>query len=48
LLAIETLDDRLAGMEDGAIFQYGLHEFVQESLADLNRIGIGIGEDYHF
>jgi uncharacterized alpha-E superfamily protein len=48
LLAIETLDDRLTGMEDGAIFQYGLHEFVQESLADLNRIGIGIGEDYHF
>lgn len=48
LLAIETIDDRLAGMEEGAVFQYGLHEFVQESLADLSRIGIGIGEDYHF
>lgn len=45
---IETLDDRLAGMEPGAIFQYGLHEFVQESLRDLNRIGQGIGESYHF
>lgn len=48
LAAIETLDDRLGGMEPGAIFQYGLHEFVQESLGDLNRIATGIGESYHF
>lgn len=45
---IETLDDRLSGMEPGAVFQYGLHEFVQESLGDLKSIANGIGEAYHF
>jgi uncharacterized alpha-E superfamily protein len=45
---VETLDDRLAGMEDGAIFQYGLHEFLQESLRALNGVGRGVGEAYHF
>lgn len=48
LRSIETLDDRLSGMEDGAIFQYGLHEFVSESLGSLNIVATGIGEDYHF
>jgi uncharacterized alpha-E superfamily protein len=46
--AVETLDDRLLGMEEGAIFQYGLHEFVQESLTALNEISRGLGEAYHF
>ncbi len=46
--SIAKLDDRLARMGDGDIFQYGLHEFVIESLADLNRISREIGEAYHF
>ena len=46
--SVETLDDRLAGMEPGAIFQSGLHEFVTESLACLNQIAIETGEAYHF
>ena len=46
--SIELFDDRLARMGDGAIFQYGLHEFVSESLAELNRISREIGEAYYF
>lgn len=46
--SIEQFDDRLARMGDGAIFQYGLHEFVSESLAELNRISREIGEAYYF
>lgn len=45
---IAAIDDRLARMEDGAIFQYGLHEFVLESLASLSALGREIGEAYHF
>ncbi len=44
----EMFDDRLSRMGDGAIFQYGLHEFVIESLAELNRISVEIGEAYYF
>ncbi|MEQ1726283.1 MAG: alpha-E domain-containing protein [Sphingopyxis sp.] len=46
--SVEMLDDRLARMGDGAIFQYGLHEFVTESLDELHGIAREIGEAYHF
>lgn len=46
--SVELFDDRLARMGDGAIFQYGLHEFVTESLDELNGIAREIGEAYHF
>jgi uncharacterized alpha-E superfamily protein len=46
--SIEMFDDRLARMGDGDIFQYGLHEFVSESLEELNRISREIGEAYYF
>lgn len=46
--SIELFDDRLARMGEGAIFQYGLHEFVVESLAELNQVSREIGEAYHF
>ncbi|MFM6853232.1 MAG: alpha-E domain-containing protein [Sphingopyxis sp.] len=46
--SIELFDDRLARMGDGDIFQYGLHEFVVESLSELNRISREIGEAYYF
>lgn len=45
---IETLDERLSGLEPGTIFQYGLHEFVSESLGSLNTAALQIGEAYHF
>ncbi|MCU0729397.1 MAG: alpha-E domain-containing protein [Sphingopyxis sp.] len=45
---IELFDERLARMGDGAIFQYGLHEFVLESLDELNRASSEIGEAYYF
>lgn len=44
----EQFDDRLSRMGEGAIFQYGLHEFVMESLEELNRVSRQIGEAYHF
>lgn len=46
--SVEIFDDRLARMGDGAIFQYGLHEFVTESLAELDGVAREIGEAYHF
>lgn len=46
--SVELLDDRLARMGEGDIFRYGLHEFVQESLAELDRLSREIGEAYHF
>ena len=46
--SVELLDDRLARMGEGDIFRYGLHEFVQEALAELDRLSREIGEAYHF
>jgi hypothetical protein len=46
--SVELLDDRLARMGEGDIFRYGLHEFVQESLSELDRLSREIGEAYHF
>ena len=46
--SVELFDDRLARMGEGDIFQYGLHEFVQESLAELDRVSREIGEAYYF
>lgn len=45
---IERFDDRLARMGEGAIFQYGLHEFVVESLEELAAVSREVGEAYHF
>jgi uncharacterized alpha-E superfamily protein len=44
----ELFDERLARMGPGAIFQYGLHEFVIESLRELEGISREIGEAYYF
>ena len=44
----ELFDDRLARMGEGAIFQYGLHEFVTESLGELRDVSRQVGESYHF
>jgi uncharacterized alpha-E superfamily protein len=44
----EAFDDRLSGMEAGEIFQYGLHEFVAESIKEMGTIARQIGEAYHF
>ena len=44
---VEQFDERLAHMGEGDIFQYGLHEFVTESLVELNRLSGEIGEAYH-
>ena len=46
--SVELLDERLARMGDGAIFQYGLHEFVIESLGELRSVSRQIGEAYYF
>ncbi len=46
--SVARLDTRLQRMRAGAIFQYGLHEFVLESLAELDRTSRDIGEAYHF
>lgn len=46
--SVELFDDRLARMGEGDIFQYGLHEFVLESLAELDRVSREIGEAYYF
>lgn len=46
--SVELFDDRLARMGEGDIFQYGLHEFVLESLDELNRLSREIGEAYYF
>ncbi len=41
-------EERLSRLRDGDIFQYGLHEFVEESLAELDRLNHQIAEAYHF
>ncbi len=46
--SVEALDERLSAMEPGAIFQYGLHEFVSEVIAANNALARQIGEAYHF
>lgn len=46
--SVELFDDRLARMGEGAIFQYGLHEFVIESLDELAVVAREVGEAYHF
>lgn len=44
-LAAATLN-RLSGLQIGAIFEEGLHEFVQGFIAENNRLGTTIAEQY--
>jgi uncharacterized alpha-E superfamily protein len=45
---IDRMVERLAGTTSGEIFRQGLHETVQRTLADCNRLGVEIAEAYHF
>jgi len=46
--SIELMVDELAAKTSGDIFRQGLHETVQRTLNDCNRIGVEIAEAYHF
>ncbi|MET0361695.1 MAG: alpha-E domain-containing protein [Sphingobium sp.] len=46
--SVETMVSGLAAKTSGDIFRHGLHETVQRTLADSNRLGMEIAEAYHF
>ncbi|HEX7821297.1 MAG TPA: alpha-E domain-containing protein [Sphingobium sp.] len=46
--SVEAMVTGLAAKTSGDIFRYGLHETVQRTLSDSNRVGIEIAEAYHF
>lgn len=45
---IETMVSDLAAKTSGDIFRKGLHQTVQRTLNDCNRLGVEIAEAYHF
>lgn len=45
---IEAMVAGLAAKTSGDIFRQGLHQTVQRTLADCNRLGVEIAEAYHF
>lgn len=46
--SIEKMVEELAAKTSGDIFRRGLHQTVQRTLNDCNRLGIEIAEAYHF
>lgn len=46
--SIEAMVASLAAKTSGDIFREGLHETVQRTLRDCNRLGVEIAEAYHF
>ena len=45
---VEGLVGRLGGTNSGEIFRRGLHEMVQRTIVDTNRLGFEISQAYHF
>ena len=46
--SVTLFEERLTRMHDGDIFRYGLHEFVGESMSELDALNRQIAEAYHF
>ena len=44
----DALADQLASMEEGSVFEMGLHEYVGESLMTINKLSREIATSYHF
>lgn len=45
---VDELHAKLSALEEGAVFQSGLHEFVGESMTTVNRLSHEIAQAYHF